>query len=92
MGFYDWIRENTKHAVLLGVSDAIDAMGDAGDGGEMNSQLVAVLNPAVLTTQSRRGSTRAVKNTAGRKRLGRSLSNVTADATAQPAADASAKS
>ena len=88
MGFYDWIRENTKHAVLMGVSDAMDSLGDENDG-EMNPRLVAALDPAVLPAKSRRKSNKSVGSNAGRKRLGRSLSNVTADSAAATEAGAS---
>lgn len=76
MGFYDWIRENTKQAVLMGVSDAIDAIGDA-DESEMNPQLVAVLNPTALPAKPRRKSAKSLKGDGGRKRLGRSLNLAT---------------
>jgi hypothetical protein len=85
MGFYDWIRENTRQAVLMGVSDAIDAMGDA-DNGEMNPQLVAALNSTALPAKPRRKSTTSPNGDGNRKRLGRSLNNLAPQAVTSQAA------
>jgi hypothetical protein len=63
---FDWIREGVKRSVILGVSDAMEAIGSpAGDDGR---ERLAVLLPPVDATAAP-----ALGSAAKRKRLGRSL-------------------
>ena len=43
MNFYAWVREGVKRAVLLGFSDAIEAVGTPPDGDESGQQFLALL-------------------------------------------------
>ena len=64
--FFDWIREGVKRSVILGVSDALEAVGSpAGDDGRAR---IAQLLPA-----AGEASQPALAASAKRKRLGRSL-------------------
>jgi hypothetical protein len=63
---FDWIREGVKRSVILGVHDAVEAIGPADD--DVRQRLAALLPPtegAVAGTAVVAGSKR--------KRLGRSL-------------------
>ncbi len=73
VNFFQWMRESVKHAVLLGVSDAIEDIGLPGDNDEENQKLLSTLqkNTAATITSAKTTTPRA-----GRKRLGRSLKDV----------------
>lgn len=75
MGFYNWIRDGVKRAILLGVSDAIEQIGAPPDNEELNPRLAAMLLPAnsqqALATAERPQAARPE-----RKRLGRSLNQI----------------
>ena len=64
---FDWIREGVKRSVMLGVSDAMEAIGaPAGDEGHAQfARLLAAAPPAVNAS--------ATESALKRKRLGRSL-------------------
>lgn len=64
---FDWIREGVKRSVMLGVSDAMEAIGaPAGDEGHAQfARLLATAPPAVNAS--------ATESALKRKRLGRSL-------------------
>ncbi|MEX2173421.1 MAG: hypothetical protein WD872_03610 [Pirellulaceae bacterium] len=63
---FDWIREGVKRSVILGVQDAVEAIGNpAGDDAR---QRLGALLPAVDAT-----GTPALAAAGKRKRLGRSL-------------------
>lgn len=87
LGFYGWIRENVRRAVLLGFSDAVEQLGLPNEKDEVSPQLLAVLKPAkpLLTVD---GPTKAAPNTGGRKRLGQTLEQIQQRAISQPAAPA----
>lgn len=76
VGVYGWIREGVRRAVLLGFSDAIEQIGVPHEGEEINEKFAAVLRPAPSTaaTSLPSGNTKS-----GRKRLGRSLNQITSD-------------
>jgi hypothetical protein len=64
---FDWIRQGVKQSVILGVQDAMEAIGTP-DGDEARERLAAILQPATA------GDPSAIAAAAGkRKRLGRSL-------------------
>ena len=67
---FDWIREGVKRSVMLGVSDAMEAIGaPAGDEGHV--QFARLLATSAAAPQALSAS--AVEGALKRKRLGRSL-------------------
>lgn len=76
MNFYAWVREGVKRAVLLGFSDAIEAVGTPHEGDESGQQFLALLrqNKSLEGTEPR--TTGAGNSSGGRKRLGRSLDDI----------------
>lgn len=64
---FDWIREGVKRSVILGVHDAVEAIGSPADD-DARQRLAALLPPA-------EGAASGAALVAGtkRKRLGRSL-------------------
>jgi hypothetical protein len=66
---FDWIREGVKRSVILGVSDAMEAIGSP-DGEDMRARLAHHLPQPV------EGAEPALAGAAKRKRLGRSLRDI----------------
>ena len=67
LNMFDWIRQGVKQSVILGVHDAMEAIGSP-EGDDARQRLAALLPPAEPAEPA------AVGATAGkRKRLGRSL-------------------
>jgi hypothetical protein len=64
---FDWIREGVKRSVILGVSDAVEAIGSPGDDDGVRERLAGLLPPAQGTAAP------ALASAGKRKRLGRSL-------------------
>jgi hypothetical protein len=66
---FDWIRQGVKQSVILGVSDAMEAVGSpAGDAGAARlAHLLPITDDAVQP---------ALAGAAKRKRLGRSLRDI----------------
>ena len=67
---FDWIREGVKRSVMLGVSDAMEAIG-APAGDEGHAQFARLLASSATTSPSLSAST--AEGALKRKRLGRSL-------------------
>lgn len=68
---FDWIREGVKRSVILGVSDAMEALGTP-DGSDVQQRLAGLLPAEAAPVPTiGAGSTK-------RKRLGRSLRDVDA--------------
>ena len=66
---FDWIREGVKRSVILGVSDAVEAIGSpAGD--NARERLAGLLPPVEAAGAPALGGTATATK---RKRLGRSL-------------------
>jgi hypothetical protein len=63
---FQWIREGVKQSVILGVHDAVEAIG-APEGDDVRERLAALLPPAEPATAT------ALPGAGKRKRLGRSL-------------------
>jgi hypothetical protein len=63
---FDWIREGVRRSVMLGVSDALEAIGNP-DGEDGRARIAALLAAPVESTEP------ALAGGAKRKRLGRSL-------------------
>jgi hypothetical protein len=65
---FSWIREGVKQSVILGVSDAVDAIGTPHGEDDVKERLSLLLQPA-----GGGDAEPALAGTAKRKRLGRSL-------------------
>jgi len=77
LGFYGWIRENVRRAVLLGFSDAVEQLGTPIDGEDVSPQLLAVLRqPQTLLAVSEAPAPKTGTAPPGRKRLGQTLEQV----------------
>jgi hypothetical protein len=75
LGFYGWIRENVRRAVLLGFSDAVEQLGLPNQEEEVSPQLLAVLRPVKPLLAS--DSAKPVSSAGGgRKRLGQTLEQI----------------
>lgn len=73
-----WIREGVKQSVLLGVSDAIEAIGIPDNSEDINPRLLEFMKQG-----SGDGGAKNVGNTSQRKRLGRSLKDLETPAPAE---------
>jgi hypothetical protein len=74
VGFFQWLRESVRRTVLLGFSDAVEQLGAASDGKEMNPQLLAVLRQQTAVAIEHQPSlSQSSAPRPERKRLGRSL-------------------
>ena len=77
MGFFEWIREGVRQAVVLGLADAVDDVGARNQGEEFGPALAASLRERLAEPRSGsamiQGSAGKASRTKGR-RLGRSLS------------------
>ena len=78
LGFYGWIRENVRRAVLLGFSDAVEQLGAPIEGEELHPQLVGVLRQPkpLLTAEESPRAKPATSHAGGRKRLGQTLDQI----------------
>ncbi len=79
-GFYGWIRDSVRRAVLLGVSDAVEQIGPPDEQGNLSPHLLAVLrHEKPVLTEAAGGSSTAVvpfaasRSRAPKKRLGKSF-------------------
>jgi hypothetical protein len=73
-----WIREGVKQSVLLGVSDAIEAIGTPENSEDISPRLLEFMRQGTAE-----GPSKAVGGTGQRKRLGRSLKDLESPATAE---------
>jgi hypothetical protein len=77
MNFFSWVRDGVRHAVLMGVSDAVSDIGVPDKGEDIGRRLLeAANNRTVLTNE-----TPAPQINPPRKKLGRSLEQIQAGAT-----------
>lgn len=67
---FSWIREGVRQSVILGVSDAVEAIGSPQADDPIRERLSHLLQPTALEGAT---AATAVAGTAKRKRLGRSL-------------------
>ena len=77
MNFFSWIRDGVRHAVLLGVSDAVGDIGTPVEGDDISKRLLQALRdgqPAVADASS--------QDRPPRKKLGRSLEQIQTSAKA----------
>jgi hypothetical protein len=76
LGFYGWIRENVRRAVLLGFSDAVEQLGLPNAEEEVSPQLLAVLRPVKPLLTADAPAKPASSPGGGRKRLGQTLEQI----------------
>jgi hypothetical protein len=76
MGFYTWIRESVKRAVMLGLADAVEEIGSPAENEESSRKLLAMLRqgPALEAKPE------APSHGMTRKRLGKSLEQIQSQA------------
>ncbi len=73
MNFFTWIRDGVRHAVLLGVSDAVSDIGTPVEGDDISQRLLQALRngqPTLPANSSR------PQDRVPRKKLGRSLEQI----------------
>ena len=75
MGFFAWLREGVRRAVLLGFSDAIHEIGNRNVSDELGPQLAASWQQGILADQNA-SSPSTFAQAGGRKRLGKSLAQI----------------
>jgi hypothetical protein len=73
MGFFAWLREGVRRAVLLGFSDAIDQIGSRTDADDLGPQLAAALRQGMTSEMQ---PALSVPASTGRRRLGKSLQQI----------------
>ena len=79
LGLFNWIRDGVKQSVLLGVSDAIDTIGSPEENRSLNPALLSFAKqPLAMQAEVRidEPAQRKLPSASGRKRLGRSLSDI----------------
>jgi len=77
MNFFNWIRDGVRHAVLLGVSDAVGDIGTPVEGDDISQRLLQAMRSGQPTVIDSRPEQRPA-----RKKLGRSLDQIQAQARA----------
>ncbi len=76
MNFFSWIRDGVRHAVLLGVSDAVNDIGTPPEGDDIGQRLLQALRSGQPTITAESTS----HERTSRKKLGRSLEQIQATA------------
>jgi hypothetical protein len=76
MNFFSWIRDGVRHAVLLGVSDAVGDIGTPHDGDDISQRLLQTLRTGQPTLIDAKPQEQRLP----RKKLGRSLEQIQAGA------------
>jgi hypothetical protein len=80
MGFFAWIREGVRQAVLMGVSDAVTEIGNRRPDEDLGEHLATTLRQALpVDPESKPATATAVAGASaatGRKRLGKSLEQI----------------
>lgn len=72
MNFFNWIRDGVRHAVLLGVSDAVSDIGTPPEGDDIGQRLLQAIRSGQPTIESNSRTADRVP----RKKLGRSLEQI----------------
>ena len=80
MNFLNWIREGVRHAVLLGVSEAVEDIGASPNGEDMGQKLLEVIRRGGPQQVAAGGGGAAIAIQARRKKLGRSLNDIQSSA------------
>ncbi|MDR2441050.1 MAG: hypothetical protein LBE12_16950 [Planctomycetaceae bacterium] len=75
--FFEWVRDGVKRSVLLGVSDAVGAMGMPQDEESSKDKILSFLqeNSPTTHTQQRRISNGSA-TVSNQRKLGRSISDI----------------
>ncbi|HEY2839249.1 MAG TPA: hypothetical protein VGJ26_08880 [Pirellulales bacterium] len=77
VGVFGWIREGVRRAVLLGFSDAVEQVGGADDKESLSPHLQSLLRePPRRLAEENRAAEPIVASRSDRKRLGRSLGQI----------------
>lgn len=71
--FFDWLRDGVKRSVLLGVSDAVEQMGQPEDEESARTKILSYLQEDVPTAKTPK---RVAVSGSGQKKLGRSISDI----------------
>lgn len=71
MNFFEWIREGVRRAVLMGVSDAVETIGEPTDDSKFREDLALAVESGQGALPSGKSKKRSTS-----KRLGRSLKDV----------------
>jgi hypothetical protein len=71
MNFFTWVRDGVRHAVLLGLSDAVGDIGTPVEGDDMGQRLLQALRNGQPALADAGSQDRPV-----RKKLGRSLEQI----------------
>jgi hypothetical protein len=74
MGFFAWLREGVRRAVLMGFSDAIAEIDNRNDQDDLGLHLAATFQQSI--PEQNRASLTTVQSSTGRKRLGKSLAQI----------------
>lgn len=75
MGFFEWVREGVRQAVVLGLADAIEDVGTRSRDDDLGATLATSLRDK-LTTARPTSVVESATTASGRKRLGRSLEGI----------------
>jgi len=70
MGFFEWVREGVRQAVVLGLADAVEDVGSRGRDEDLGTTLAQSLRERLAVAKD---PTVVEAPAAGRRRLGRSL-------------------
>jgi hypothetical protein len=73
VNFFQWIRAGVKQSVLMGVSDAVNELGQPEGGDDVQKLLTTAMSMDSGTQSPKKSST-----STNRKKLGRTLSEVSA--------------
>jgi hypothetical protein len=76
---FTWVREGIKQSILLGVSDAIETIGAPDNSDEISPRLLDYLRQGGHEAD---GDAKRNATASARKRLGRSLKDIEAEAAA----------
>jgi hypothetical protein len=79
LGLFNWIREGVRQSVLLGVSDALGAIGSPDSTDKLHPALLSIdsnRSSAVLESTDPSVAKRTGATASSRKRLGRSLKDI----------------
>lgn len=80
MGFFAWIREGVRRAVLMGFSDAVEEIGKRTADDDLSPQMAMALRESVAIEVQPASQPKLVAAASGarpaRKRLGRSLEQI----------------
>jgi hypothetical protein len=75
MGFFAWLREGVRRAVLLGFSDAINEIGNRNESDELGSHVAGAWQQSAFSQQIQTPMPGVTAGN-GRKRLGKSLTQI----------------